>query len=531
MFSLNFLSRTRPAFLMLLLGTLALGAQSAPKPFGVLRLPPLPSLPEKINAFGYATDTNQTLQFLTLFTLGQIGYPTFPGASRTENSGLVGFETGLPGDIAYALVTKFSAGSSVPAKIQQVGGMAVKEVGGWTVIAPDQASLHYVNANNIEGILQLVRKKRVFDFEFEVTRSREDMQRMRQSLSGSKAGSDQQGLALALAFMENVQSSLFGINLDTERFQVGTRQVAWPDTPEAALLSAPAGGEVSVARFVPATGNAGVIYHVDPVAVSDYLKVFFQRMEATGEQPEAAQLHDKLEQTLNTIAKDWDGTGAYRLEFQPEQVDYAGVVGGDWEQEPFSQLLDELFSDIMPALLEEIPVQQYASAVQMATSTTKAAGPISSALPGAVGNVVAGGSLNTLDQYEPPTHQIVDGMIVISNQPERLEELAAAVAADRAADDPLSDHLSLKDGQALRAYVDLKSVYMQSLRQMNLPASPSTTLVLSNLAATPLEPMTIEVDTGNNTMTALLTLPVETVRILSGTLQQLKQSSSEQRMH
>ena len=121
-------------------------------------------------------------------------------------------------------------------------------------------------------------------------------------------------------------------------------------------------------------------------------------------------------------------------------------------------------------------------------------------------------------------------MIVISNQPGRLEELAAAVAADRAADDPLSTHLSLEDGQALRAYVDLKSVYLQSLQQMKLPASPSTTLVLSNLAATPLEPMTIEVDTGNNTLTALLTLPVETVRILSGTLQQLKQSSSEQRM-
>jgi hypothetical protein len=193
-------------------------------------------------------------------------------------------------------------------------------------------------------------------------------------------------------------------------------------------------------------------------------------------------------------------------------------------------LLDEFFNDTVPALLDELPIEQYASAVKMATSASQATGPVSSALPGAMGDVVAGGSLNSLDDYEAPTHQIVDGMIVLSNQPARLESLAAAVAEDKTAEDSVGDHLELADGQALAGYVDMKQIYLQSLQQMRLPATPSTTLALSQLAATNLAPMTIDVRTGDNTLTGTLTVPIETFRALSVTLQQIRQSAAEQNM-
>ncbi len=529
MFSPKTLERVRPAAVLLLLSALVLGAQPAQKPVGVLRIPPLPDLAQKVNAFGYATDTNQMIQFLALMTLGQVGYPMFPGASRTENAGLVCFDSGIPGEITYALVAKFTPNSSVPAKIK-AAGMAVKEVGGWTVIAPEPSALYTINAANIEDVLRLVRKERSFDFEFETTRSPEEMDALRQRLN-TPGGTGQLDVNLLFSFLENIQSSLLGVNLDSERLQIGTRQVARSGTPEAALLSAKSGGAVPVARFVPDTGNAGLIYHTDPVAVSDYLQVAFGRLKAAGRDDESAQLHAKLEQTLQTIAEDWDGTGAYSLTFDSERVDYAGVVGGDWEQEPFSQLLDELFADIMPALLDEMPISQYASAVQMATSTSQSVGPVSSALPGALGNVVVGGSLNTLDEYQPPSHQIVDGMIVVSNQPARLEELAAAVGDDETAAQPLSNKLTLSSGQALRAYVDMKALTLRSLERMNLYPTPSTTLAIHNLSAANLEPMAIEIDTGDNTLTGTLTIPIETARALSSTLQQIKQSTSEQTMH
>lgn len=532
MFSLKSLDFFRPQAALLLLGLLPLNLPGASAPVGVLRAPPLPTMAEKVNAFGYATDTNQTLQFLALLTLGQVGYPMFPGASRTENVGVVGFESGssYASEMVYVILAKFAANSAVPGKIQ-AAGLAVKQVGGWTAMAEDPGALYYVNAGNIEDLLRLVRKERTFDFELEIERTPAELDAMQQRLSASATDPDAaRGIDMAFSFLSNIQSSLFGINLDTERFQIGTRQVARAGSPEAALFSAPAGGEVPVARFVPAEGNAGFIYHTDPAAVTDFLKVFFQRMEAAGEEPEAAQLHDKLETTLQTIAEDWDGTGAYALTFQPEGVDYAAVVGGDWEQEPFSQLLDEFFNNTMPALLDELPIEQYASAVKMATSASQATGPISSALPGAMGDVVAGGSLNSLDDYEAPTHQIVDGMIVLSNQPARLESLAAAVAEDKTAADSVGDHLELADGQALAGYVDMKQIYLQSLQQMQLPATPSTTLALSQLAATDLAPMTIDVRTGDNTLTGTLTVPIETFRALSVTLQQIRQSSAEQNM-
>ncbi|MGE9294066.1 MAG: hypothetical protein ACQKBW_10675, partial [Puniceicoccales bacterium] len=327
MFSLNLLSRPGKVAALLVMSALCLNAQFAPQPAAVLRGPPLPSISQKVNAFGYATDTNQMIQFLALLTLGQVGYPMFPGASQTENAGVVCFESGAglsATSMRYAMLVKFDANSSIPGRIK-AEGIAVKNVAGWTVIAPDQTSLSYVSEGNIEEILRLLRKERSFDFEFEMVQSPANL---------LSTGAKDPGAA----YLRNIETGLVGLSLDQENFQLGIRQVAHAGTPEGALFSAKAGGDVPVARFVPATGNAGLIYHVDPVAVSDYLKVFFQRMEVAGESAENAKVHDKLEDTLKTIAHDWDGTGAYRLEFEPEMMHYAGVIGGDWEQEPFSQL-------------------------------------------------------------------------------------------------------------------------------------------------------------------------------------------------
>lgn len=531
------------AAIFLTAATTAWAQPAPPKPAAVLRLPPLSELSDTINAAGYAMDMNQELQFLALFTLGQIGYPMFPGASRTENVGLVVFESSTPGQMSYVALGQFADDSAVPEKIQEMGWKG-KKVGGWTALAPDFQSLNYVTEENIDEVLEMVRKRREFDFEIEVVRTREEMAAMREQLAEQslrnyydKNGpqADEQGadarlrnVDMAFAFLENISASSLGIDLNSEELVIGTRQEARPGTPEGEFFSAPSGGRVEVAQLLPDNGNAALVYKVDPKAATAYLDSFLQRMQiGSGEQGD--KLIDEIQQTVDQINEEWDGTGAYSMTFKESDVDYVGVIGGDWQEEPFSKLLDRLFNDLAPQVIEKIPLGQYANLLEMANAGTHVPMQPSSELPLDLSNTIAGGSFNELKNYQPPLHHIVDGKIVVASQADMLKAQVDLIEKEEGSGVPVSRTISLKDGEALRAHIDIKELSLQSIKQMvDTGQSPSLGLTVKRLESTELKPMTIVVKTGDNTLTGRISLPVETIRALSAVMKEIDARQSEQ---
>ncbi|MEM8549240.1 MAG: hypothetical protein AAGF10_00470 [Verrucomicrobiota bacterium] len=535
------------AVLLLLGACHGLRAQAAsPTPVGILRMPPLPDMPQTINAVGYALDADQWLQLLVIFSLGPMGYPSFPGASRTENTALLYFDAGEWAEPPMVVMGNFAPRSAIPQRIEEAG-WTYRAYGDWYVFSPNPSDLAYVNADNLDAILELVRKERDFDFEFEVNRTQAELAAMREQytrdslsayLQDSGEALTQQGLdarmqqvELAFAFLENFSSSSLGMSLDRQRLVIGTRQQALPDTPEAAFFNAPAGGETPVAERVPDTGAAALVYHVDPEAADDYMHVVLERFRLAADDEQLAQI-DRLESTLEDIFSEWDGTGAFSYKLQDAQTNYIGVVGGEWTQEPFARIFDELFDTLVPEMLASLPEQDFDLSMDEAGGDGMGSQLVSSALPAALGSMLSGDAQTAEEAYSPPTHEILDGRLYLATDPVALPPLIAYsndTPADGTTPPPsLAERITLDEGELLRSTIDLKQVALDGLEKLNLERMPTIKLSLDDIRAVDLEPVSLSLRTEDEALIGRIVIPIETVRELTQFMNKIELKQREQ---
>ena len=513
----------------MLLGIIALApVLQAAKPVAVLRTPPPYQISNKINAVGYALDADQWLQFLVIFTLGPVGYPSFPGASRSENGAVLFFESDMP-QSSYVLMLKLESGNKLASHIEEAG-LVSREIGGWTVFAPDALGLNYVQEANFQDILASVRKERRYDFELEMTFSPGQLNNLHAMTLENSASQPQEQATWDAVFdlASGLESATLGATLGDKTFTYGLELEARPDSPEGKLFSMPVGGDVPVAGYISAESSAGMLFRVDPKAVKAYFDTAAARIEPALE-PDAQVSFTEFKSEWDMLVEGWDGTGAYATDFGPDGQYYLALYGGTWTEDPFEAVLNDLFDETIPAMLSGLPITEMAQSMNEAAAESKQGDGSSAELSSAMGNLTAGQSLESLSEYTPPQRALVNGWMILSNMPSVLDEASAAVESKTPLENPLSSRLTLEPGVALRAYFDLKAMMLDTMRSFDTTQSPSLSLSLKELEAQDLPPASYHIDMSDNHMSLQFDVPTKTLRELMGVVNELGMRHSEQK--
>ncbi len=527
MFLAKLIHPWRKSVAVMLLGALVLGSAAyGVKPMAILRTPPPSELSSKVNAISYALNADQSLQFLLMFAAGPYGYPTFPGVSRSENAAVLLFESDRV-ESAYVLLLKVEPGSKFTSNLQDAG-LAMSTFGDWTAFAPDSMALSLLQRADPAEVLAAVRQKRRYDFELEVITSSDQIRGLRDQLSSSDSTAEEQAaFDAAFEFINGVEKMTVGVTFGSETFTYALEFDATPGTPEAELLSMPVGGPVPAADYVSALTSAGAIFRVDPEAVRTYFDVVSKRVQPALE-PEARASFAKFMSEWDTLFAGWDGTGAYGTSVDADGSDMVIVYGGSWTEDPYAAVLDTMLDETLPALLNGLPIDELAKSMNEAGAQSKHGDTSSADLSSAMGNITAGNSLASIGDYKPLDRAIVNGWMVLANQPELLGATVAAVEAKQPISFALSQRLTLEPGMAYLAYFDLKSVMVESMRSYDNTQSPSLQLSLKELEAQDLPLASYHVDIADGRMSLQLDVPTVTMRELMVLVNELDMRQNEQ---
>lgn len=505
-----FVSQTRRVLRLATLACLLPALGHAAEPIAVLRLPPLPVLTEKIMTVARAVQPGMQTETLPLMLFGAFGYPSFPGISTTENVSLFIFEgqqgagSAMP---AVVILANIAADSPARNAITSYKLHLQDREDDWTLIAMNP--ILFDSVDDVSALIKTAQSPKDYDIElmveFDATRLQQWMTPFVEGVMGTSVdnfqGDDidaeemktiiQQGSAFVQACLVNFNNAKLGMDIEAEELGIGFAMQAIAGTPEALVLSSPAGGKPTVAHYLPTDAMLVYTGKMSTQPWFDYIDVLQERLVTHVK-------HEKLAPLLEIVDE-------MKISMQPFSGEWANIIditdlannkttahyiyGGDFEEQAFVDAYERIFNERMPELLTLLggdlgEAMKYTFSANKDLHQDMAIHQLSFAGDKSKFDAAATVPFANKDLFLA----LVDGNLLMTQSGSELKQLIDVVKSGKPVQHNIADKVNLEAGEAARYLVDLRRY-----AQMILGIMPNTSVeakqAFEALTADELEPL------------------------------------------
>jgi len=518
-----------------------------------LQLAPPAALAKDIMAVAREFAPGQQTEMTPVALLGRFGYPDFPGVSNQVPIFILIFDYKDDDDVVIGAQISFD--SPVLAALTGLKIPMVKdEATGWTFFSDDPALLAFAHDHaetyaKSAGLpmgddllltlpttdLKLVTlsfpsffhitapengKKGNVTFGLGVNSTPKDADKDK----SGPAPQDDKWMDFAVRELQQLRLMQLGLDLNADNIRLTFSATAKPGTLAAQFLSAPAGGDVPAAKYVPADAPIFLAMHENVPALKALTNGVFTDAEAIAG-PKGQPVIADLQKALALYYAQTDGTGAET--FSPgnlTNIQSQGLYGGNVTDATMVQFM-QMYPGIKSGLLHNVSSTIGSLLLTNITLNLNA---------GKVGDVPVH-DLVTQESFNPaypagtPAQQqeykellekesstghlyfaAVHGYYATSSSLKDLGGLVSAVQSERSAPNSVASVIALAPGQFTAGQFNLQQLYLDPLDQ-DKKRSPVATAAIASLRSAQLPPITFTGATGSGQGQFAINLPVATL--------------------
>jgi len=513
----------------------------------VLRFPPLSILTQKIMAVARIVQPGPETEMVPLFLFGAMGYPDFPGISKTENITVFFLEN--PSETAapmptFIVLAKIETDSPARDAIAGYGLQMQDRDDGWVLITMDPGAFDRVN--DVSPLIAAARSAKDYDIELMIELDSARIERWMQPLTNDllddvaselPEGSDakqMQGLVqgfstLMQVFLANFANAKMGMDLSAEAIGAGLSIQARPGTPEAVLFSSRAGGPVDVAKYVPADAMFTYVGNTEVQPWIDYMHSLQERLQPHLS-PEHLALLQNMVTEMKTYLQQYSGQWAAstNIDLAIGQISGHFICGGDFTDERVVESGQRLFNKLLPEVLTVVS-DEFSEVVNYTfEENVDAHDDVNIHRL----NIVSDYSKVGLDEVVPLSEQqlflaVVAGNLLMSYSAEELKAFIDTVKAGNAVENSVAEKVQLEPGQAVHFLLDLRSYLKTIFDAVPDALSADNQKVFDALTTAQLDPLRGDYAYANGRLSVGIDVPVTSIAKMAEIARSMQQAATE----
>jgi hypothetical protein len=526
-------------------------AAGPPTLLAYLQLAPLAALAKDIMAVAREFAPGQQTEMTPVALLGRFGYPDFPGVSDQVPMFVLIFDYKDDDDVVIGAQISFD--SPVLAALMGLKVPMVKdEATGWTFFSDDPDLLAYAHDHaetyaKSAGLpmsddllvtlpttdLKLVTlsfpsffhitppengKKGNVSFGLAVNSTAKDADKDK----NGPAPADDKWMDFAVRELQQLRLMQLGLDLRADNIRLTFSATAKPGTLAAQFLSAPAGGDVPAAKYVPADAPIFLAMHENVPALKALTSGVFTDAEAIAG-PKGQPVIADLQKAMALYYAQTDGTGAET--FNLTNLQSQGLYGGNVTDATMVQFM-QMYPGIKSGLLHNVN-STLGSLLLTNITLNLNAGKVSD-VP--VHDLVTKESFNPAYPAGTPAQQqtykelmenesstghlyfaAVNGYYATASSLKDLGGLVGAVQSGRSAPNSVASVITLAPGQFTAGQFNLQQLYLEAYNNNDKKKSAAAVAAIVSLRNVKLPPITFTGTTGSGQGQFEIDMPVATL--------------------
>lgn len=491
-----------------------------------------------------AIQPGQQTEMLPLFLLGGFGYPNYPGISETDGVSVFFFETDAA-DPAIVILGKVGQDSPLRQTVQSMNWV-IEDRDGWLLLAQNADA--FKSVTDLDALVAINAEKADFDVTGRFYLGKDKVKQWATTFKDMIAAehvpaSDDENKPLEIAkkqryvdlaaqSIENLSWFEIGLDLSAETITIGSATEAVAGTPEGALLSSAAGGEIPVGKLISADGMMTYQSKVSVDALLAYSDVVIARAsKMTG--PAGKAWLKEYSQMMKEYAKDSDGSVAGSMTMDKELPQIAAVYGGSYTNEGLLKMGDTLYDKLIPELLAnvsffkdmgldykftlnknvgkvgDISVHEVVTSIKYDPATTPQ---------------VAAAAAKATEQDQISYFSVVNGMVLTTASMDHMKTLVADVQAGKPVTNNIASAFEPTSGAVAQYVIDIVDYAGIGLGAAAeaAPEMKEWADAMAKLKSENLSPAMGSVMIGNNRMKSSISLSVPSIAKVTQVMQQIQ---------